>query len=472
MGAATAAVAGSRRRPHRGRPPVAQVDTRAACGGVRRRAAVRAASAGSGRARGTRSPATTGRPTAGSACTPTTPTTARARSARSGSPTIRRPRPRRRRCRRRRPGRRRARAAVVDRGGAAAVMHDAGTWRASPARRRDGRRTAGARSRAPPAAPAPSWRRRRAEHVRWPAMPRARPDPGHRRTGVHPVPRRPRCRRAAARPAGLRRGRRARAGRDARQALRRPRPRRDDDRARFVELVAAADVVVHGLRPGAMEGLGFGPAELRSLNPGLVTARLDAYGWAGPWAGAARLRQPRPDELRDRRRRWRGAGVDRPVPVAGPGARPRHRLPAGGRRRAGPRPTGSGRGAAADVTASLLGTANVLLSLPTPGGLDRPAPEWGAGRPRPTSDGLGTGRAVPSAGGVAGWPASYDRAGRTARSRRAVVVRRRNGRNRPIDRWGFRSMDRLDAFPPEGTDRAGNGLFPGREAQLSGFSNQ
>ena len=52
----------------------------------------------------------------------------------------------------------------------------------------------------------------------------------------------------------------------------------------FVTLVGEADVVVHGLRPGAMEGLGLGPHELAAINPGLVTARLDAYGWDGPWA--------------------------------------------------------------------------------------------------------------------------------------------------------------------------------------------
>ena len=92
------------------------------------------------------------------------------------------------------------------------------------------------------------------------------------------------------------------------------------DRARFAELVAGADVVVHGLRPGAMEGLGFGPAELRAINPGIVTARLDAYGWCGPWAtrrgfdslvqmscgiaaaGGAR-RRGRPARCRCRRRR-------------------------------------------------------------------------------------------------------------------------------------------------------------------------
>ena len=55
-------------------------------------------------------------------------------------------------------------------------------------------------------------------------------------------------------------------------------------RDRFAELVGRADVVVHGLRPGAMDGLGLGAEELRRLNPEVCLAAVDAYGWAGPWA--------------------------------------------------------------------------------------------------------------------------------------------------------------------------------------------
>jgi len=56
-------------------------------------------------------------------------------------------------------------------------------------------------------------------------------------------------------------------------------------REELAGLVAAADVIVHGLRLGALTRLGFGDRELRRLNPGLVIAQVDAYGWAGPWAG-------------------------------------------------------------------------------------------------------------------------------------------------------------------------------------------
>jgi hypothetical protein len=58
----------------------------------------------------------------------------------------------------------------------------------------------------------------------------------------------------------------------------------DADRAAFEALVAGADMVVHGYRPGALRGLGYGPEALAALRPGLVVAGLSAYGAAGPWA--------------------------------------------------------------------------------------------------------------------------------------------------------------------------------------------
>jgi crotonobetainyl-CoA:carnitine CoA-transferase CaiB-like acyl-CoA transferase len=54
---------------------------------------------------------------------------------------------------------------------------------------------------------------------------------------------------------------------------------------RFAELVAAADVLVDGLRPGALDRLGWPPERLWSANPSLVVAELSAYGDTGPWAG-------------------------------------------------------------------------------------------------------------------------------------------------------------------------------------------
>jgi hypothetical protein len=49
------------------------------------------------------------------------------------------------------------------------------------------------------------------------------------------------------------------------------------------ELLAGADVLVHGYRGDALERLGLGAAERRRLRPGLVDVSHVAYGWTGPW---------------------------------------------------------------------------------------------------------------------------------------------------------------------------------------------
>ncbi|MEV6569305.1 CoA transferase [Streptomyces kronopolitis] len=56
-------------------------------------------------------------------------------------------------------------------------------------------------------------------------------------------------------------------------------------RAAFEELLAGADVVVTGYRPGALDRFGLTPEELAERRPGLVIARLSAWGDDGPWAG-------------------------------------------------------------------------------------------------------------------------------------------------------------------------------------------
>src|SRR3954447_1148829 len=57
------------------------------------------------------------------------------------------------------------------------------------------------------------------------------------------------------------------------------------DAETFGALVAAADVLVCGLRPGALDRLGWPEDRVRSMNPSLVLAELSAYGDSGPWAG-------------------------------------------------------------------------------------------------------------------------------------------------------------------------------------------
>lgn len=50
-------------------------------------------------------------------------------------------------------------------------------------------------------------------------------------------------------------------------------------------LVCGADVFVQGYRPGAMDRLGFSPADLAGQRPGIVAVSISAFGHAGPWAG-------------------------------------------------------------------------------------------------------------------------------------------------------------------------------------------
>jgi crotonobetainyl-CoA:carnitine CoA-transferase CaiB-like acyl-CoA transferase len=55
------------------------------------------------------------------------------------------------------------------------------------------------------------------------------------------------------------------------------------DRTTFEDLLAGADVLVCGLRADALARLGYDNETLAALNPDLIHASLDAYGWDGPW---------------------------------------------------------------------------------------------------------------------------------------------------------------------------------------------
>ncbi|GIX17248.1 MAG: CoA transferase [Rhodothalassiaceae bacterium] len=58
-------------------------------------------------------------------------------------------------------------------------------------------------------------------------------------------------------------------------------------RAAIRPLVAAADVLIEGFRPGVMEKMGLGPDAVHAVNPRLVYARLTGWGQTGPRAGEA-----------------------------------------------------------------------------------------------------------------------------------------------------------------------------------------
>ena len=52
-------------------------------------------------------------------------------------------------------------------------------------------------------------------------------------------------------------------------------------------LASRADVLIEGFRPGTMERLGLGPADLMEDNPRLIYARMTGWGQTGPLAQAA-----------------------------------------------------------------------------------------------------------------------------------------------------------------------------------------
>lgn len=61
----------------------------------------------------------------------------------------------------------------------------------------------------------------------------------------------------------------------------------DRDRDRLKALVATADGLIEGFRPGVMERLGIGPDDLLPENPGLVYGRVTGWGQDGPNAALA-----------------------------------------------------------------------------------------------------------------------------------------------------------------------------------------
>ncbi|QIM22076.1 CoA transferase [Phycicoccus sp. HDW14] len=75
--------------------------------------------------------------------------------------------------------------------------------------------------------------------------------------------------------------------------LRRSRPsiavdlKRPDGVGVVRRLLADADVLLEGYRPGVLERLGLAPGDLLAANPRLVVARMTGWGQDGPWAQRA-----------------------------------------------------------------------------------------------------------------------------------------------------------------------------------------
>lgn len=139
------------------------------------------------------------------------------------------------------------------------------------------------------------------------------------------------------------------------------------DRAIFEELLAGADILVGGLRADALPGLGYDDQTLTRLNPELTVASLDAYGWDGPWRnrrGFDSLVQMSCGIAADGAT---AAGRDQPTPL--PVQALDHAtgwLLATAITRALTRKLTLAASRTVRIHASLVGTANLLYSLPRP----------------------------------------------------------------------------------------------------------
>lgn len=61
----------------------------------------------------------------------------------------------------------------------------------------------------------------------------------------------------------------------------------EDDKAELMRLIAQADGLIEGMRPGVMERLGLGPDVCLAANPKLAYGRLTGWGQTGPLSHAA-----------------------------------------------------------------------------------------------------------------------------------------------------------------------------------------
>jgi crotonobetainyl-CoA:carnitine CoA-transferase CaiB-like acyl-CoA transferase len=167
------------------------------------------------------------------------------------------------------------------------------------------------------------------------------------------------------------------------------------DRAIFEHLLADADVLVHGLRPGALAGLGYDAAELAAINPRLITASHNAYGWSGPWQGRRGFDSLVQMSCGIAAAGASRAGTDRPVPLpvqaldhatgyllAASVGLALHRAMTDG--------------VASHIRCSLIGTANLLWELPDPAAFAMPKPIWSERDTVPVATSWGPARRVPS----------------------------------------------------------------------------
>jgi alpha-methylacyl-CoA racemase len=63
--------------------------------------------------------------------------------------------------------------------------------------------------------------------------------------------------------------------------------KKPEGREAVLRLIAQADALIEGFRPGVMERLGVGPADCEAVNPRLVYGRMTGWGQSGPLAHTA-----------------------------------------------------------------------------------------------------------------------------------------------------------------------------------------
>ena len=176
-----------------------------------------------------------------------------------------------------------------------------------------------------------------------------------------------------------------------------------DGTARFAALVAEADVLVCGLRTDALDRLGFDDARLSSLNPALVVARHDAYGWDGPWAarrGFDSLVQMS-SGIAAEGRRVAGTPGPKPLPCQALDHATGYLIAAAVCRALEARAT---TGTVSSARLALAATARLLTGMPTPDGLSTPSPDLAPEADEPVSTAWGPACAVPVPGHIDGLP--------------------------------------------------------------------
>ncbi|KAL3079044.1 hypothetical protein niasHS_014826 [Heterodera schachtii] len=62
---------------------------------------------------------------------------------------------------------------------------------------------------------------------------------------------------------------------------------KENDRRKLRNICCGADVLLDPFRPGTLEAIGLGPAELTKVNPGLIVARVTGFGQSGPMSARA-----------------------------------------------------------------------------------------------------------------------------------------------------------------------------------------